>query len=488
MSCVDSLRPDTDASDDRWHPKYGRGDARANLFRRWALTALIVLVAGGSDPIASQAAEQRVLSTADLVAKVLPTVVNITAHRVSVPAARAESAGFTGVRQSVGSGFVVDPSGFIVTNNHVIEGAYEITVTFADGRTVPAKRAGESTCVDVAFLQVDVGKPIPAVTLAAGNGLRIGDRVFAIGNPLGLGTSVSAGIVSALDRNIKESPYDDFIQTDAAINHGNSGGPLFNEAGEVVGINTALFSSSTSGGSEGLGFAIPGRDVTFLIDQVKHYGHVRAGWLGVNTQKLTPELSQGLKYPGTYGAIVATVVPDSPAALAGIQSGDVVQTFEDEPVYDVTTLNRAAAMALGKTVKLGIWRESGVISVSATLTEDKRSHYAAGGDSDIAAPHFANTEDLGLELAPMSDDLAKRFKLPAGQQGLVVTGVAADSAAYEAGLRTGNVIVTIKRIPVKTVDAIEQVIADEASAGRGRVIAFVQASGGERWIALPIRM
>ncbi len=449
------------------------------------VTPLSPVFAGSSAAMDSQ-------TMVDLVARLIPTVVNVTAHHVTAPprdAAATQGAAFARVRTGVGSGFVIDPSGSIVTNRHVVEGAYDLTVTFSDGRTVPAQLVWTSMAVDVAFLKVSVDKPLPVATLAADQSVRIGQRVIAIGNPLGLGTSVSAGIVSAVDRDIKESPYDAFIQTDAAINHGNSGGPLFNEAGEVVGINSALYTSTSNGGSQGLGFAIPGRDVIFLIDEFKRYGRVRAGWLGLNAQKLTSDMAEALRFPGFFGAIVATVAPNSPAAAAGLRSGDIVQTFGDEPIEDATTLNRATALSLGKHVQLGLWRDGKPLTVSVTIAEDPQSHGAAAQPyMDASGPRFASTGDMGLLLAPLTGELRQRFKLQAGVRGLVVTAVAEDSVAQEVGLRAGDVIVTAQMQPATDVDDLDRLILTQASSGRHAMIVLVQASGGERWVALPLRL
>ena len=426
----------------------------------------------------------------DVVAKVIPTVVSISTHRIAAPSGddRGKSASFSRINAASGSGFIVDPEGYIATNRHVVDDAYEIIVTFSDGRTAEARLLFKSTAVDLAFLKVDLDKPLPAAKLAANQNLRVGERVLAIGNPLGLGMSVSAGIVSAIDRNIKESPYDAFIQTDAAINHGSSGGPLVNSDGEVVGINTALFTSVDNGGSQGLGFAIPGRDVTFLIDEPKRYKSIRVGWLGLNTQKLTRDMAEALQFPGVFGAIVATVVPGSPASKAGIYPGDIVQSFDDEPIVDTTTLSRATALSLGKHVVLRLWRDGLSFTLPLTIEEADEPHGSLLVQMPVKAPRFASAIDLGLALTPMNDEPRPHSAPTAGGTGLRVADVAGGSAAQEAGIRNGDIIVSAQMVPIATLDGFEALMKDQAQKGRRSIVVLVQAAGGERWVALPLRL
>jgi serine protease Do len=255
------------------------------------------------------------------------------------------------IKTAAGSGFVVDPSGVIATNWHVIDGAYEIFVTFSDGARTTATVMGAALVIDIALLKVDIGHPLTAVGWGDSSKVQIADPVLAIGNPLGVGLSVTAGIVSALNRNIMDTPVDDFIQTDAPINHGNSGGPLFNEKGEVIGINAALISPTTA--FSGLGFAIPSNDARFIINRLRHSNWVRPGWMGVKVQQVTPEIALGLHMKQPQGSIVAWVTDDGPADLAGIRAGDVILRLDDEIPSDDRALLREIGMSPpGRTVKV----------------------------------------------------------------------------------------------------------------------------------------
>ena len=303
-------------------------------------------------------------SFADLADKSLPAVVNVATTQTITADSQMQDLDemfrdFLDKRQgakprprkatSLGSGFIVDPSGYIVTNNHVVENADEIMVVMHDDTELKAKLIGRDPKTDLALLKVDAGKPLPFVKWGDSNAMRIGDWVLAIGNPFGLGGSVTAGIVSARQRDINAGPYDDFIQTDASINRGNSGGPMFNMDGEVVGINSAIF--SPSGGSVGIGFAIPSNLAKPVIEQIKQFGHPRRGWLGVRIQSISPDLAEGLKLPSDKGALVAGVTKDGPADKAGIKQGDVVLKFDGKEVTQMRGLPRMVAdTAFGKSV------------------------------------------------------------------------------------------------------------------------------------------
>ena len=270
--------------------------------------------------------------------------------------------------QALGSGFIIDPAGFIVTNNHVIEGADEITVTLHDGTSLKAKLVGRDERMDVALLKVESDTPLPAVPFADSDGSRVGDWVLAIGNPFGLGGSVTAGIVSARGRDIRQGPYDDFIQTDAAINRGNSGGPLFNMDGEVIGINTAIY--SPSGGSIGIGFAIPANAAKVVVAQLKDFGRAKRGWLGVQIQQVSPDIAEGVGLHTPHGAMVAGVSDNGPAAAAKIRGGDIILKFNGQEVKEMRTLPRIVAETeIGKSVPVVLWRDGKEVTVQASIAE-----------------------------------------------------------------------------------------------------------------------
>jgi serine protease Do len=323
-------------------------------------------------------------SFADLSAQLLPTVVNISTSQTlkanarnpmlqAPPGSPLEELfkNFSGPSQprhvtSLGSGFIIDPSGLVVTNNHVIDDADQITVTLNDGTSLPAKVVGRDDKTDLALLKIGARRPLPAAHFGDSDRARIGDWVIAIGNPFGLGSTVTAGIVSARNRNINSGPYDEFLQTDAPINRGNSGGPLFDMGGNVVGINSAIY--SPSGGSVGIGFAIPSNLARDIIAQLRQFGQVRRGWVGVNIRQVTPDLIGGLGLPAPTGALVGQVTPNGPAARAGIRTGDVILAFDGKRIPDPGTLSRLAAAApIGKTVNVEVLRQRQRLNLPITV-------------------------------------------------------------------------------------------------------------------------
>ena len=287
---------------------------------------------------------------------------------------------------SLGSGFVIDPSGLIVTNNHVIEGADEIIINFTDGTKLKVtKILGHDPKTDLALLKVEPKKPLHAATFGDSGKMRVGDWVMAIGNPFGLGGSVTVGIISATKRDINAGPYDDFLQTDAAINRGNSGGPLFNMDGQVIGVNTAII--SPTGGSIGIGFAVPSNSAVQVVDQLKQYGETRRGWLGVHVQNVTDEIAESLGLQEPKGALVATVSPDSPAAAAGIQPSDVILSFDGQPIENMRSLPRAvAATPIGKSVPVEVLRKGQTVDINVTVGRLPESEEAADASQDDEQP------------------------------------------------------------------------------------------------------
>ena len=389
---------------------------------------------------------------------------------------------------SLGSGFIIDSSGLVVTNNHVIADADEITVTLQDDTNFKAEVVGRDTKVDLALLRIKPTKPLVAVKFGDSDGTRVGDWVLAIGNPFGLGGSVTAGILSARAREINAGPYDDFLQTDASINRGNSGGPMFNMNGEVIGINTAIY--SPSGGSIGIGFAIPSNLARPVVEQLRDFGHVRRGWLGVNIQSVTDEIAESLGLDKPRGALIASVRDGGPAQVAGIQPGDVVLTFDGKEVTDMRRLPRIVAETpIDKAVKVTVWRKRKEhtfdVKVGELKEEDQQAALAPSKQQQPAElPGTVKT--LGLSLANLTPELRERFSLAEDSAGVVVVEVAPDSAASEKGMRAGDVIVEVAQEEVKTPVQIATKIDDAKKAGRKSVLLLVDRQGDLRFVALRI--
>jgi serine protease Do len=341
-------------------------------------------------------------------------------------------------RQSgLGSGFIIDSNGTILTNYHVVDGAQKITITLSDGKSYEAKVIGKDQKSDIAVIKIDAGRNLPAVTLGDSDRLEVGEWVMAIGNPFGLDHTVTSGIVSAKGRQIGAGPYDNFIQTDASINPGNSGGPLINLRGEVVGINTAIFSQS--GGNIGIGFAIPTNSVKELLPQLKDKGKVVRGYLGTTVQKITPEIADSLSLKQARGALVAEVMKDSPAERAGVKTGDVIVEFDHKEVKDSADLPlQVARVSPGTTVQVKVLRDGKEATLALTVGEMKENEVVAS----------VQEGDLGMSVQPVTPELAQRMDLDRSE-GLVITAVKRGSAAEEAGLRSGDVITQMNRRPVK---------------------------------------
>ncbi len=387
---------------------------------------------------------------------------------------------------SLGSGFIVEGN-YVVTNYHVIEGADEITVILQDDTNLPAQIVGWDDKTDIALLEVESDAELPHLDWGDSNEMRVGDWVVAIGNPFGLGGTVTAGIISAIARDINAGPYDDFIQTDASINRGNSGGPMFNVDGEVIGINTAIF--SPSGGSVGIGFAIPSSLGRAVVDQLREFGRTRRGWLGVRIQSVTDEIAESLDLEEPRGALVASVTPQGPAAAAGIEPGDVVLEFDGQDVPEMRRLPRLVAdTEVGKEVLVSIWRRGELLEISVVLGELEQ----AEDDGLLAAvPTDPGVEDralegLGLTLEPLSPDLRDQFDLPSSAGGVIITSVEPDSAASEKGLVEGEVILEVGQEPVESPRDVIDRIEEAREAGRRSVLLLVDRRGDLRFVALGI--
>jgi len=384
--------------------------------------------------------------------------------------------------QSLGSGFVVDAAeGIVVTNNHVIADADEIEVNFSDGSKLKATLVGTDTKTDIAVLKVDPkGKMLTAVKFGDSNKMRIGDWVMAIGNPFGLGGTVTVGIVSARNRDINAGPYDDFIQTDAAINRGNSGGPLFNMFGEVVGINTAII--SPSGGSIGIGFSIPSELAAGVVDQLRQFGETRRGWLGVRIQPVTDEIAESLGMASAKGALVAGIIKGGPVDNGTVLPGDVIIKFDGKDVNEMRDLPRVVAESpVGKAVDVVLVRKGKEMTVKVTLgrLEDGEKLAEAEDGKPAANDADATASVLGMTIGELNDEARSKFGIAKEVSGVVVTEVAADSAAAERGILVGEVITEIAQETVSTPKDVMDRIGKLKEQGRKNALLMLASKTGE---------
>ena len=389
---------------------------------------------------------------------------------------------------SLGSGFVIDASGIVITNNHVIGDANEIFVGFNDGSKLKAELIGKDSKIDLAVLRVKPEKPLKAVPFGDSEGMRPGDWVIAIGNPFGLGGSVSAGIVSARGRNIESGPYDNYIQTDAAINKGNSGGPLFNMSGEVIGINTAIL--SPTGGSVGIGFAVPSGNALPIINQLREFGETRRGWLGVRIQNVDDATAEALALGGTRGALVAGIDDKGPSKPAGLEVGDVITKFDGRDVKESRDLPRiVASTPVGKAVDVTVVRKGKELTKQVTLgrlEDGERTQNAALNQPSTEAP-TATRRALGLELSGVSEELRRRFSIKEGVKGVVVTRVDPNSAAADKRIQPGEVIVEVGQEPVANpADVTRRVDALKKDGRKSALLLVANTQGEVRFVAVTI--
>jgi serine protease Do len=390
---------------------------------------------------------------------------------------------------SLGSGFIIHESGIVVTNNHVISEADEVTVILNDGSRLKAEIIGKDQKTDIALLRVKPDKPLRAVKFGDSDKLRLGEWVIAIGNPFSLGGTVTAGIVSARNRDINSGPYDNYIQTDAAINRGNSGGPLFNLDGEVVGVNTAII--SPSGGSIGIGFAVPSKTAIPVIDQLKQFGETRRGWLGVRIQQVTDEIAESLNVKPPRGALVAGVDDKGPAKPAGIEPGDVIVKFDGKEIKEMRDLPRVVAdTPVGKQTPVVVIRKGREETKTVTLgrLEDGEKLAAVDTKNDGSPDKTAVKKTLGIELANMSADLRKRYKIKDMVNGVVITGIDASSPAADKRLSPGDVIVEIAQEAVAGTDDFQAKVDKLKKDGRKSALLLVAGADGElRFVALSLQ-
>jgi serine protease Do len=395
-----------------------------------------------------------------------------------------------GKRIALGSGFIVDPSGYVVTNNHVVGDAQEVSVVFQDNSKHPAKVVGHDDKTDLALLKIDAPKPLPYVTWGDSDNAKVGDWIMAVGNPFGLGGSVTAGIVSARGRDIHSGPFDDFLQLDAPINRGNSGGPTFDMSGQVIGINTAIY--SPSGGSVGIGFAIPSNLAKQVVAQLREHGKVDRGWLGVQVQELTPEIAAGLGLDKAdpKGALVAVVQPNSPAAKAGVRQGDVIVRYDGKPVDKLRDLPRLVAdTPAGKQAEITVWRDKQQETLRTTIAElsgqDKQMASAGDeGSAPQAKPEKAGA--LGLQLAPLDEQVRQRLHLGKEVKGVVVAGVKDQSPAAELGLQPGDVIMSVNNKGVATPKQAAAALNEAQASTDKNVLLLLNRRGVTQFVGLSL--
>ena len=484
-----------------------RGVIRAAL----SIALLVTATPGHADPPASMPFSD---VFADLAARLLGVVVNISTTQAGVAGLPKEALqgrtpapgspldqffhdflgdngapggpnGLAPPVASLGSGFIIDPSGLIVTNNHVIANADQITVTLSDNTALQARVVGRDPVSDLALLKIDAPKPLPAAIWGDSTKARVGDWVLAIGNPFGLGGTVTSGIISATARDIHSGPYDDFLQTDASINRGNSGGPMFDLAGQVIGINTAIY--SPSGGSIGIGFAVPSAFARPIIDQLKATGKVERGWIGARIQPVTDALATAIGLDKSRGAMIATIDRASPAAEAKLEPGDVILTYDGKPIDRSRQLPiLVAGTPPDKTVKLTIWRDGkqhDVMMKVAALDPNRPPPPPPEPEKPKPPP---TVDALGLKIARLTEDLRKQFSLPEAARGVVIVEVPANSAGATQGLRPGDLVVSVGRVPVATPEEVQQKATVSAKKGGKDLLVRVERDGNIRFVALPV--
>ena len=480
-----------------------RGMDRVLLFRYALMTAFVTLlvVLGGH----SASSAERPDSFADLAEKLSPAVVNISTTMVVNGNNRPQMPQFpegspfedffkefqdrgepSRRAQSLGSGFIIDAAGIVVTNNHVIENADEISVILANDESFKAKVIGRDAKTDIAVLQIDPGdSKLTAVSFGNSDGLRVGDWVMAIGNPFGLGGTVTAGIVSARGRDIGSGPYDDFIQTDASINRGNSGGPLFNLDGEVIGINTAIFSQT--GGSVGIGFAISANLATQVVGQLQDYGRTRRGWLGVFIQEVTEDIADSLGLDSAKGALIASVTEAGPADEAGLQAGDVIIRFDGKDVIKSRDLPRIVAETpVETTVDVEVVRGAERKTLSVTLGELEQAENGGllSRSQSKEKTNDTRIENIGLTVAPLTEELAEKFDLDTGETGIVVVDVKDGSPAADKGVQPGDIIRRLNQSAITSVDKLIEGIASAKKEGRKGVLMLIESDGQTRFVQI----
>jgi serine protease Do len=385
-------------------------------------------------------------------------------------------------RIALGSGFIVDPAGYVVTNSHVVGNASKVEVTLQDESKYMAKIIGRDPKTDIAVLKINADKPLPYVTFGDSSAAQVGDWVMAVGNPFGLGGTVTTGIISARGRDIHSGPFDDFLQIDAPINRGNSGGPTFNLEGEVIGINTAIY--SPNGGSVGIGFAVPSRVAKNVVAQLEQHGKISRGWLGVQIQEVTPAIAASLGLQGPHGALVAVVTPNSPGAKAGLKQGDVVLAFNGGDVGRLRDLPRLVAETAPDTnAKLKVWRNGQTVELQTTVGElpNTDQAVASSGQDEAQSPR---AEASGMHFAPLSNQLRQELRVAKDVQGVAITRVEPGTAADDVGLSAGDVVVAIDQQPVKTPQEAAAKLKEAAASPKKSALLLLNRHGVTQYVGV----
>lgn len=486
-----------------------RGSLFAHRLRTGAVALIMALMVAPAIGSLPAAAAEVPASFADLAERLLPSVVNISTTQViqsqerpDIPQAPPGSPFEDFFRDffdrnapersrratSLGSGFIVDSSGFVVTNNHVIAEADEISVILHDNQRFEATLVGRDPKTDLALLKIEAGQDLPALDWGNSAIARVGDWVVAIGNPFGLGGSVTTGIISARQRDINAGPYDNFIQTDASINRGNSGGPLFNLDGEVIGVNTAIF--SPSGGSVGIGFSIPSSLAERVVAQLRDFGHTKRGWLGVRIQTVTDEIAESLGLDSARGALVASVTEGGPAQDGKIEAGDVVLSFDNRPIDQMRELPRIVAdTEIGNEVDVEVWRRGAMVELRVKVGElEEDSTVLASVETGVIPeePQTGAIDSLGMTLATLNDDLRLEHGIQDDAIGVLVTSVEEEGPAAEKGLRQGDLIMEVSQEEVRSPAQVAAQVTVAQEADRRSVLLLVNRNGELRFVAVRI--
>ena len=426
-------------------------------------------------------------SFADLAEKLTPSVVNISSFSQSET---ENGEGNTPLSESLGSGFIIDGNGYISTNTHVVDKAESISITLSDNTKTEARVIGKDPTTDLALIKIETKRPLNAVKFGDSDKIRVGDWVLAIGNPFGLGSSVTAGIVSAKSRDIESGPYDSFIQTDASINQGNSGGPMFNLQGEVIGISSAIF--STTGTSQGVGFAIPANLAGWVISQLKEHGEVKRGWIGIKIQPNTPEIADSLGISANQGVVVSGVTEQGPAQKAGLQAGDIVLSFNRQPIDNTKNLSRLIAETkIGTPAPIEIWRsgQKQTLTVPIELMPEETPLSAAKETASDAAETPDNGESLniiGFTVKEISPELAERYKLAPSTSGVVVTDILPNSDASRKGIKIGDIIVKIDKRNIIGESAFHEYVNDARRENNRPVLLAIQGQEALHFVAVKL--